>query len=109
VISAGFEPGVFIGALGAFTGGVVVIWIKRLQPTESTRVIMFYDALWNTILVAIPTAICSGWIAVIPGSFRIADFAKLSVNPFVHRASGSPLAGRLPPAPGPESRSTNSH
>jgi drug/metabolite transporter (DMT)-like permease len=55
--TAGFEPGAFIGALGAFTGGLVVICIKRLQTTEPTRVIMFYYAFWNTILVAIPAAI----------------------------------------------------
>ena len=35
--TAGFEPGVFIGALGAFTGGLVVICIKRLQTTEKTQ------------------------------------------------------------------------
>ena len=37
--TAGFDPGVFIGALGALAGGLVVICIKRLQTTEPTRVI----------------------------------------------------------------------
>ena len=46
--TAGFEPGVFVGALGALAGGLVVICIKRLQTTEPTRVIMFYYAFWNT-------------------------------------------------------------
>ena len=55
--TAGFEPGVFIGALGAFTGGLVVICIKRLQTTEKTRVIMFYYAFWNTLIAAVPAAI----------------------------------------------------
>ena len=55
--TAGFEPGVFIGALGAFTGGLVVICIKRLQTTEPTRVIMFYYAFWNTMIAAVPAAI----------------------------------------------------
>ncbi|HZO45346.1 MAG TPA: DMT family transporter [Xanthobacteraceae bacterium] len=55
--TAGFEPGVFIGALGAFTGGLVVICIKRLQTTEKTSVIMFYYAFWNTLIAAVPAAI----------------------------------------------------
>jgi drug/metabolite transporter (DMT)-like permease len=55
--TAGFEPGVFVGAFGAFVGGLVVICIKRLQTTEPTRVIMFYYAFWNTLLAAIPAAI----------------------------------------------------
>jgi len=55
--TAGFDPGVFVGAFGAFVGGLVVICIKRLQTTESTRVIMFYYAFWNTLLAAIPAAI----------------------------------------------------
>src|SRR5262245_14672928 len=42
--TARFEPGVFIDALGGFTGGVFVICIKRLATTEPTRVIMFYYA-----------------------------------------------------------------
>jgi drug/metabolite transporter (DMT)-like permease len=65
----GFEPGVFIGAFGAFTGGLVVIWIKRLQTTEPTRVIMFYYAFWNTILIAIPAAIW--WVTPNPYEFAI--------------------------------------
>jgi len=55
--TAGFEPGVFVGALGAFTGGLVVICIKRLQTTERTRVIMFYYAFWNALIAAVPAAI----------------------------------------------------
>ena len=55
--TAGFEPGVFIGALGAFTGGLVVICIKRLQTSEPTRVIMFYYAFWNAVIAAVPAAI----------------------------------------------------
>jgi drug/metabolite transporter (DMT)-like permease len=53
----GFDPGVFVGALGALVGGLVVICIKRLQTTESTRVIMFYYAFWNTLIAAVPAAI----------------------------------------------------
>lgn len=52
--SAGFDPGAFIGALGAFGGGLVVICIKRLSSTEPTRVIMFYYAFWNAVFAAIP-------------------------------------------------------
>ena len=52
--SDGFDPGVFIGALGALGGGLVVICIKRLSSTEPTRVIMFYYAFWNAVFAAIP-------------------------------------------------------
>ena len=52
--SAGFDPQAFIGALGAFAGGLVVICIKRLSSTEPTRVIMFYYAFWNAVFAAIP-------------------------------------------------------
>ncbi len=52
--SAGFDPGAFIAAMGAFGGGLVVICIKRLSTTEPTRVIMFYYAFWNVVFAAIP-------------------------------------------------------
>jgi drug/metabolite transporter (DMT)-like permease len=55
--TAGFEPGVFVGALGAFTGGLVVICIKRLQTSEPTRVVMFYYAFWNALIAAVPALI----------------------------------------------------
>jgi drug/metabolite transporter (DMT)-like permease len=66
--TAGFEPGVFIGALGAFTGGLVVICIKRLQTTEPTRVIMFYYAFWNALIAAVPAAIW--WVT--PNTYELA-------------------------------------
>jgi drug/metabolite transporter (DMT)-like permease len=50
----GFEPGVFVGAAGALFGALVVICIKRLSTTESTRVIMFYYAFWTAAFSAIP-------------------------------------------------------
>ena len=58
----GFEPGAFIGATGALFGGLVVICIKRLQTTESTRVIMFYYAFWNTVFALVPAI----WLWVTP-------------------------------------------
>jgi drug/metabolite transporter (DMT)-like permease len=60
--TAGFEPGAFVGATGALFGGLVVICIKRLQTTESTRVIMFYYAFWNTFFALIPAI----WFWVTP-------------------------------------------
>ena len=48
--TGGFDAGVFVGALGALGGGMVLICIKQLARTEPTRVIMFYYALWNIIL-----------------------------------------------------------
>jgi drug/metabolite transporter (DMT)-like permease len=68
----GFEPGAFVGALGAFAGALVVICIKRLQTTESTRVIMFYYAFWNTVFAAIPAL----WLWVTPTT---PEFALLIV------------------------------
>jgi len=52
--TAGFEPGAFVGSLGALAGGVVVVCIKRLATTEPTRVIMFYYASWNAAFALIP-------------------------------------------------------
>jgi len=66
--TAGFEPGVFVGALGALVGGLVVICIKRLQTTEPTRVIMFYYAFWNTLIAAVPAAIW--WVT--PNAYELA-------------------------------------
>jgi drug/metabolite transporter (DMT)-like permease len=50
----GFEPGVFVGAAGALFGAFVVICIKKLSSTESTRVIMFYYAFWTAAFSAVP-------------------------------------------------------
>ena len=36
--TAGFDPGVFVGAAGALTGALVVVCIKRLATTEPTPV-----------------------------------------------------------------------
>jgi drug/metabolite transporter (DMT)-like permease len=55
--TGGFEPDVFVGALGALAGGLVVICIKRLATTEPTRVIMFYYAFWNALFALIPAAL----------------------------------------------------
>jgi drug/metabolite transporter (DMT)-like permease len=66
--TAGFDPGVFIGALGALAGGLVVICIKRLHTSEPTRVIMFYYAFWNALIAAVPTAIW--WVT--PNAYELA-------------------------------------
>jgi drug/metabolite transporter (DMT)-like permease len=58
----GFDPNAFVGATGALFGGLVVISIKRLQTTESTRVIMFYYAFWNAAFALIPAV----WLWVTP-------------------------------------------
>jgi drug/metabolite transporter (DMT)-like permease len=55
--TGGFEPGALIGALGALSGGLVVICIKRLATTEPTRVIMFYYAFWNAAFALVPAAL----------------------------------------------------
>jgi drug/metabolite transporter (DMT)-like permease len=71
--TAGFDPGVFVGALGALVGGLVVICIKRLQTTERTRVIMFYYAFWNAVLAAVPAAIW--WVT--PNAYELAVLAAV--------------------------------
>lgn len=71
--TAGFEPGVFVGALGAFTGGLVVICIKRLQTTEPTRVIMFYYAFWNAVIAAVPATIW--WVT--PSAYELVILALI--------------------------------
>jgi drug/metabolite transporter (DMT)-like permease len=60
--TAGFDPGVLIGAAGALTGALVVVCIKRLATTEPTPVIMFYYAFWAAALSLVPTI----WIWVTP-------------------------------------------
>lgn len=52
--TAGFDPGVFVGAAGAVFSCFVVICIKWLAKTEPTRVIMFYYSLWTAVFSAIP-------------------------------------------------------
>ncbi len=60
--TAGFEPSALVGAAGALVAALVVVCIKRLQTSESTRVIMFYYAFWTTAFVFIPTV----WLWVTP-------------------------------------------
>ena len=74
--TAGFDPGAFIGATGALFGGLVVICIKRLQTTESTRVIMFYYAFWNSVFALIPAV----WFWVTPD---LPELALLAVVGFL--------------------------
>lgn len=52
--TAGFDPNALVGALGGLFAALVVLAIKRLQSTESTRVIMFYYAWWNAFFAALP-------------------------------------------------------
>jgi drug/metabolite transporter (DMT)-like permease len=66
--TAGFDPGVFVGAAGALTGALVVVCIKRLATTEPTPVIMFYYAFWTATLSLIPTL----WVWVTPTPVELA-------------------------------------
>jgi drug/metabolite transporter (DMT)-like permease len=52
--TAGFDPNAIIGAMGGLFGALVVVAIKNLQTTESTRVIMFYYAFWNAFFALLP-------------------------------------------------------
>jgi hypothetical protein len=59
----------------AFTGGLVVICIKRLQTSEPTRVIMFYYAFWNAVIAAVPAAIW--WVT--PNAYELAILALVGL------------------------------
>jgi len=59
--TAGFDPGVFVGAAGAVFSCWVVICIKWLARTEPTRVIMFYYSLWTAVFTAIPALFWWVW------------------------------------------------
>jgi drug/metabolite transporter (DMT)-like permease len=59
--TAGFDPNAVIGALGAISGGLVVVCIKRLAMTEATRVIMFYYAFWTALFSALPALALWVW------------------------------------------------
>ena len=65
--TAGFDPGVFVGAAGALSSAFVVIVIKRLATTESTPCIMFYYAFWTALLSFIPTV----WLWVTPDWYEL--------------------------------------
>jgi drug/metabolite transporter (DMT)-like permease len=73
--TAGFEPGVFVGAVGALFGALVVICIKRLATTESTRVIMFYYAFWTAAFSLLPTL----WLWVTPTWSELALLAVVGL------------------------------
>ena len=74
--TAGFDPGVFVGAAGALTGALVIVCIKRLATTEPTPVIMFYYAFWTAVLSAVP----SMWLWVTPTG---SEFALLMAVGFL--------------------------
>jgi drug/metabolite transporter (DMT)-like permease len=65
----GFDPNAIIGAIGGLFGALVVVAIKNLQTTESTRVIMFYYAFWNAFFAALPAAFT--WITPTGGEFLL--------------------------------------
>ena len=51
----GFDPNAFIAAMGALFGSLVIISIKKLAQTESTKTIVFYFAFWGVIFAAVPS------------------------------------------------------
>jgi drug/metabolite transporter (DMT)-like permease len=50
----GFDPNALIAAMGALFGALVIISIKKLAQTESTKTIVFYFAFWGVIFAAVP-------------------------------------------------------
>jgi len=53
----GFQPWALVGVAGAFFGTLVVLTVKLLSRTEQTMTIMFYFAVWTTVMSAVPAAI----------------------------------------------------
>ena len=52
--TAGFDPNALIAALGALFGALVIITIKKLAATETTKTIVFYFALWGVVFATPP-------------------------------------------------------
>lgn len=52
--TSGFDANAIVGGFGGFFGALVIIGIKQLSKTESTRVIMFYYAVWNGVFALVP-------------------------------------------------------
>lgn len=50
----GFDPNALIAAMGALFGALVIITIKKLAATETTKTIVFYFAFWGVIFAAVP-------------------------------------------------------
>ena len=50
----GFQPVALVAAAGALTSTVVALCVKLLSRTEGTPTIMFYFALWTTVLTFVP-------------------------------------------------------
>jgi drug/metabolite transporter (DMT)-like permease len=73
--TAGFDPGVFVGAAGAVFSCWVVICIKWLAKTEPTRVIMFYYSLWTSVFAAIPALVW--WVT--PTPFELLMLAAVGI------------------------------
>lgn len=65
--TAGFDPNAIVGAVGGLFAAMVVVAIKNLQKTESTRVIMFYYAFWNAFFAFVPAVFT--WITPTPYEF----------------------------------------
>lgn len=65
----GFDPNAIVGALGGLFAALVVVAIKNLQKTESTRVIMFYYAFWNAFFALLPAIFT--WITPTPFEFAL--------------------------------------
>ncbi|MDB5570338.1 MAG: protein of unknown function transrane [Hyphomicrobiales bacterium] len=72
----GFDPNAIVGAFGGLFAALVMLAIKNLQTSESTRVIMFYYAFWNAFFAALPAAFT--WIA--PTGHELALLALIGVT-----------------------------
>lgn len=66
---SGFQPWALVGVGGAFFGTLVVLTVKLLSRTEQTMTIMFYFALWTTVMSAVPALLT--WQSPTPGEWAL--------------------------------------
>jgi len=65
----GFDHNALIGALGGLFAALVIVAIKNLQTSESTKVIMFYYAFWNAFFSFLPAV--ATWVTPTPAEFAL--------------------------------------
>ena len=50
----GFDPNATVGAFGGLCAALVLVTVKRLSATESTRIIMFWYSFYNVLFAIVP-------------------------------------------------------
>jgi drug/metabolite transporter (DMT)-like permease len=50
----GFDPNAVVGAFGGLCAALVMVTVKRLSATETTRIIMFWYSFYNVLFAIVP-------------------------------------------------------